>query len=450
MQKKRIVLGGVVFITVFLMLFVLDYMPKKYIVFDLEYSQDDNCQIYYADNIENIGDYNSEIVSIESGKKSKVRVEWKSYDKILRIDLGSCYQQVKLSDLRVEGIHSVKGTYHEVGNVLGSNEIKYEYSEAGEILIENMGSDPYIYFDLTEVLNTLDQKVKLMMSLLNVMIAVGIGICVYFQYAHMKILIFWTLDILKNARLILDLAISDFKSRYASSYLGMIWAFVQPVVSVLIYVIVFGYGFKSTPIKDFPFVLWLVAGIVPWFYFSDALTMATNSLREYSYLVKKVVFEIKILPLVKIVAAAIVHLFFVLVAVILYISNGYMPTVFYFQIIYYMVCATVLALGISYLTSALNVFVPDLSQVINIGLQFGMWMTPIMWNSDMFGNRIERIIKFNPLFYIVEGYRDCFFNKILFWDKPGLTLYFWTFSILCLILGMYTFRKLEKHFADVL
>ncbi len=265
-----------------------------------------------------------------------------------------------------------------------------------------------------------------------------------------KVLWWWVIDILKNMPLIFELAICDFKTRYATSYLGMAWAFVQPVVNVVIYVIVFGYGFKSTPVKDFPFVLWLVAGIVPWFYFSEALTTATNSLREYSYLVKKVIFEIKILPMVKITAAMMIHLFFILVAVILYLSHGYMPSIYYLQLIYYLLCATVLALGLSYLTSALNVFVPDLTHIIGIGLQFGMWMTPIMWSSDIFGPEIERLVKINPLYYVVEGYRDCFYNQVMFWEKPGLTLWFWGFTFSALVIGMYAFRKLERHFADVL
>lgn len=265
-----------------------------------------------------------------------------------------------------------------------------------------------------------------------------------------KVLLWWVIDIIKNMPLIFELAICDFKTRYATSYLGMAWAFVQPVVNVMIYVIVFGYGFKSTPVKDFPFVLWLVAGIIPWFYFSEALTTATNSLREYSYLVKKVIFEIKIVPLVKITAATMIHLFFILVAIILYLSHGYMPSIYYLQLIYYLLCTTVLVLGLSYLTSALNVFVPDLAHIIGIGLQFGMWMTPIMWSSDIFGPEIERLLKINPLYYVVEGYRDCFYNHVMFWEKPGLTLWFWGFTLSALVIGMYAFRKLERHFADVL
>ena len=108
-----------------------------------------------------------------------------------------------------------------------------------------------------------------------------------------------TADIIKNYKLIMNLAINDFKNRYASSNLGAIWNFVQPIVTVMIYVFVFQYGFKAVPVSDVPYVLWLVAGIIPWFFFSEAILGATNSLLEYTYLVKKVVFKIDILPMVK-------------------------------------------------------------------------------------------------------------------------------------------------------
>ena len=113
----------------------------------------------------------------------------------------------------------------------------------------------------------------------------------------------WFRDIYRNRKLILDLANKDFKSRYAASYLGIIWAFVQPIVTVAIYILVFQLGFKAKPVRDVPYALWLVVGIVPWLFFQEALLSATNSLIEFSYLVKKVVFKISVLPMVKIISA---------------------------------------------------------------------------------------------------------------------------------------------------
>ena len=123
-------------------------------------------------------------------------------------------------------------------------------------------------------------------------------------------------DLISNRKLIWNLSKNDFKSRFSGSYFGIIWAFIQPVVTVLVYWFVFEKGLHAGRINlrsgiDVPFVLWLVAGLVPWFFFSEALCGGTNALIEYSYLVKKVVFKVSILPLIKVISALFVHLFFV-------------------------------------------------------------------------------------------------------------------------------------------
>ena len=188
------------------------------------------------------------------------------------------------------------------------------------------------------------------------------------------------MDIYKNRRLVAKLAKNDFKTRYAGSYLGIVWAFIQPVITILVYWFVFSVGFRSgTGDLGVPFVLYLVAGIVPWFFFQDALMGGTNSLLEYNYLVKKVVFNISVLPVVKIISAMFVHAFFVLFTIILYAAYGKFPDFYYLQIIYYSVCVFILVLGLSYATSAIVIFFRDLTQIINIVLQVGVWLTPIMW-----------------------------------------------------------------------
>ena len=107
------------------------------------------------------------------------------------------------------------------------------------------------------------------------------------------------LHILKeNSKLILFLSIDDLKKRYAGSSLGIFWAFVQPCVTILIYWFVFQVGLKSTAPGNgnIPFIVWIMCGLIPWFFFSDCLNAKTNVFIEYSYLVKKVVFNIEILP----------------------------------------------------------------------------------------------------------------------------------------------------------
>ena len=111
-------------------------------------------------------------------------------------------------------------------------------------------------------------------------------------------------DIIKNYRLICSLAKNDFKTRFAGSYFGIMWAFVNPVVTVLLYWFVFGFVFAGARGNgEYPYVIYLVSGLVPWFLFQEALTMGTNSMLDYSYLVKKVVFKIEVLPVVKMLAS---------------------------------------------------------------------------------------------------------------------------------------------------
>lgn len=261
----------------------------------------------------------------------------------------------------------------------------------------------------------------------------------------------------RTRKLLGKLAKDDFKKKFAGSYLGVIWAFVQPVITVLVYWFVFekAIGAGSQIGKDgisVPYVLWLVAGLVPWFFFSDALSSGTNTLIDYNYLVKKVVFQIDILPLVKVISASFVHIFFVCFAILLYACYGYFPDLYVLQVIYYTFCMAVLVCGLIYITSPIVVFFRDLSQIVNILLQIGIWMTPIMWNfgSIQFSPLIMKILQLNPMFYIVQGYRDAFVNKAGFWEHPELTVYFWVFTLLMLWIGKKVFHRLKPHFADVL
>lgn len=264
----------------------------------------------------------------------------------------------------------------------------------------------------------------------------------------------WFTDFYANRRLIVDLANKDFKMRYAASYLGAIWAFVQPVITVLIYILVFQFGLRVNPTAEgVPYALWLVAGMVPWLFFFEALTSATNSLLEYSYLVKKVVFKISVLPIVKILTALYVHGFFILIAVVVFVLFRYPLTVSVIQVLYYTFAATALVLGLSYITASLVVFFRDLGQIVNIILQFLMWLTPILWRLEdvqQIPASLYWILKLNPVYYIVSGYRDAFIYGTWFFEKPMWTVYFWSFVVVTGVLGIVIFKKLEKHFADVL
>ena len=226
----------------------------------------------------------------------------------------------------------------------------------------------------------------------------------------------------------------------------------ENTVTILVYWFVFSVGLKAGTVSDYPFVLYLVSGIVPWFFFQDALNGGTNALIEYNYLVKKVVFKISILPIVKIISALFVHVFFVAFALILCACYGYTPSLYTLQIIYYSVCTFLFVLGLVYATSAIVIFFRDLTQIISIFLQVGVWLTPIMWDINMLSSHpwLIKLFKLNPMYYVVTGYRDSMLGHIGIWNHASWTIYFWVVTILLFGLGSVIFKRLKPHFADVL
>ena len=257
-------------------------------------------------------------------------------------------------------------------------------------------------------------------------------------------------EIVKNRKMIWSLGKNDFKTRFAGSYLGIVWAFIQPIVTILVYWFVFQVGLRSTPVNNFPFVLWLTAGLVPWFFFSESWMSGTGSLIEYSYLVKKVVFNISAIPIVKIISALFVHVFFVAFMLILFMCYGYLPSIHWIQIIYYSFCMVMLVTALSYLSCAIMVFFRDLSQIINIILQVGIWITGIMWSVDMLPEKFRWIMYLNPMYYVVDGYRRALISRGWFWQVPYQTLGFWIFIVALITISVNIFNRLRVHFADVL
>lgn len=261
-------------------------------------------------------------------------------------------------------------------------------------------------------------------------------------------------EIIQKRRLIWDLSKADFRKRFVGSYFGVVWMFVQPMVTVLIYFFIFQIGFKNPPpVPGAPYVVWLVPGIVPWFFYSETLNCVTGCLQEYHYLVKKVVFRVEILPVIKLISCLIVHGFFILIMLIMYACYRRAPMLTWIQILYYSFAASMLALGIGYLTSAVNVFFKDMAQIVSICLQFGMWLTPIMYDEAIFTDNapwVATLLRLNPFYYISSGYRDSMLTGNWFWEKPRLTIYFWAVTVIVGLAGLRVFKRLRPHFSDVL
>ncbi len=249
---------------------------------------------------------------------------------------------------------------------------------------------------------------------------------------------------------IVTMAVREVKSQYVGSALGFLWTVIQPIVMITVFWFVFSIGFKARPMNDVPFVVWLTAGLAPWYFFSEIVSGSTGMVVAHGHLVKRTIFDPHILPVVKLFAAFVTHCVFLGVLLLLIIFQQ-QPFLFSFlQIIYYSGCLVILALGISWFTSALNVFLRDVMQFVNVCLQVGFWVTPIFWDIAMMPENVQWFLKLNPVYYIIQGYRDSLIGSVPFWYHGTYTLYFWAIALSAFLFGIIFFRRLKPQFPDVL
>ena len=190
--------------------------------------------------------------------------------------------------------------------------------------------------------------------------------------------------------------------------------------------------------------------MIPWNYFYDSWYGGTSAFTGYSYIVKKVVFKVEMLPVIKVISSSILNIIFNIILIIICSIYGFFPGIHIIDMIYFSFCLGMLTLGLSFITSTLNVFMKDVGQFLGIALNFLMWMTPMMWMYTMIPEEYSWFYKLNPLHYIINGYRESIIENRWFFSEWKLMLWYWIVTTVCLLGGYRLMRKMKPHFADVL
>lgn len=257
-------------------------------------------------------------------------------------------------------------------------------------------------------------------------------------------------DLFEKRYLVMQLAKKDFSNMYTGSLLGVIWSFAQPLATAIVYLFVFGTIFQRMPRENIPFSSWFLCGLIPWNFFTGTIGTNTTIITSYSYLVKKINFRVAIIPLIKLISSLWMHLIFMFIMFIIFLVQQIPITICWLQYFYYLFACLILMLGLSWLLSSINVFIKDTSHIVQIVLQLLFFLTPIFWGTNMLPEKYHIYLKINPMFYIINGYRESFIYNIPFWQDWQYTLYFWGITLFILFMGVVVFKRLKPHFADVL
>lgn len=253
-----------------------------------------------------------------------------------------------------------------------------------------------------------------------------------------------------NIEKIFQMAIIDLKKQYSGTVLGVLWSIIKNIIFVFAYWFTISIGLKGASNVKYPYMAWLVTGLAAWFFIRDTLAPAASSIRRNKYLVSKMVFPISIIPTFKVIASGLSSLMFVVIVFGVAWASGISPSIYWIQIIYYHFAAAMLLIAISLCTSALVVMSKDIEMLINSTIFLIFWLSPILYPVANLSAKLAFMVKLNPFYYIIEGFRASVLYNVWFWEQPILTLYFWGFTIMMMFIGIFVHGRLRNQFVDVL
>ncbi|MBA3785927.1 MAG: ABC transporter permease [Acidobacteria bacterium] len=241
------------------------------------------------------------------------------------------------------------------------------------------------------------------------------------------------------------LTLRDIKVRYKQTVLGVLWAIIQPLFMMIIFTAFFG-RLAGIPSDGIPYPLFVYAGLLPWTFFSNALNSSGNSLVGNSSLITKVYFPRMIIPIAAVGSGLIDFLisFGLLVLLMLYYGIGFSPNIIMLPIL--TVLTTFLAIDIGMWMSALNVKYRDIRYALPFLIQLWMFATPIIYPSSLIPDKWRWLFIINPLTGLIEGYRSAIFGTPFDFVGLGVSIFI---IFAALIYSAYTFRQMERSFADI-
>lgn len=259
---------------------------------------------------------------------------------------------------------------------------------------------------------------------------------------------YWV-DIWNYRELFFILAWRDISVRYKQTIIGIAWAILRPFLTMVVLTIVFGRLAKLPSDGNSPYPILVFSAMLPWSLFSIALSEASNSLIGNANLITKVYFPRLIVPIATIITALVDFLVSCAILLGLMVWYGFMPG---YQIIFlpvFVLLALVASLGPGLLITSLNVKYRDFRYIIPFIVQFGLYISPVGFSSQIIPDNWRLIYSFNPMVGVIDGFRWCILGEDSPFYWPGFVLSI--LLVLCLLwLGFSRFRSMEKGFADLI
>lgn len=258
----------------------------------------------------------------------------------------------------------------------------------------------------------------------------------------------------KHVHLIRRLSVYEIKAKNSSNMLGSLWEIINPLIQLFVYWFVFENVRQASNINlsdgsEAPYFFWLFAGFILWMFFYKGVTDGSSSIFSRIKILSKMSFPMSAAPSFVIMSHFYVHIVLFVVAIILFNTNGILASVYYLQFLYFIPATVFLVFAISLIMSTLSVIIRDAHLLLNAILRMFIYLSPILWEIGKIAEPYGSLVKLNPLYYLIEGYRAAFFGTewyaVVHWEY---SLYFWGLTLVLFFIGATIHVKFRRHFVD--
>jgi lipopolysaccharide transport system permease protein len=252
-------------------------------------------------------------------------------------------------------------------------------------------------------------------------------------------------DLWRYRELFYILSWRDIKVRYKQTVIGAAWSIVRPLLTTIIFTVIFSKIAKLSTPGAAPYALMVYAGMLPWQFFANSLSEASNSLVGNANLISKVYFPRMIIPASSIITGLVDFGISFLIMVAMFIFYGFMPPLQIILLPVFVLIAFLCAFGVGLYLTAVNVKYRDFRYIIPFIIQFGLYLTPVGFSSSIIPKEWQLAYSLNPMVGVIDGFRWCLLGEPFKWESLFTSI---IMMILFMWLGIWYFRKLEKTFAD--
>ena len=237
----------------------------------------------------------------------------------------------------------------------------------------------------------------------------------------------------------------EIRGKYKNSFLGVLWSFLNPLLQIIVYAIFFQMILKN-PQENYS--IFICCGLIPWTFFSAAISRSAFTMVENGNILKKVYFPREILPISIVTSEAVNFLIstIIIIAFVIFGGLGISKYIIFYPIV--LIAQYILLIAISLIVSSISVYIRDLQHLIGVALQLLFYATPIVYSSETIPTEFHWILNINPMTYIINAYRDIFYNQTMI--DVGSLLGLILISIIFVVIGYLIFNNLQKGFAEQL